>query len=477
MSDVTFAIYYIGSQQALNDKLYFRVPSNVISIEKIFLFDALPPEQRQAGRCSGRSVDMFYAALRDFYMADDLARRLECFWRVLDAQRGLPADFTYGNLCRDRDAWNILVDVYQKWLAGQSFVDYFWTARFLHLPLWQLLMARDRVPRGRMYHSMCTGYAGWLAAAVARERGAGLLLSEHGLYTKERLEEINRVDWIYEPEPLHFDFSTDWRKLKEVWIDSFKFLSDVAYAQASTITTLFEKNARLQIDYGASQEKIQIIANGLPVQAYQGAFERHRMRWGRMPRPAVFGFVGRIVPVKDVKTLIRAAHIAMERYHDIEFLLYGPEEEDPDYVRECREMIEVLGLSRQLRFCGVGAVEKVMPEMDALILTSMSEGLPLVVLEAFAMGVPVIATDVGACRELIYGNSLEDRGCGQAGILTKIASPQDTADAVLELIRHPELFEKMGSAGHRRAELLYDETLMMQQYRQLYEEISKQYET
>ena len=71
------------------------------------------------------------------------------------------------------------------------------------------------------------------------------------------------------------------------------------------------------------------------------------------------------------------------------------------------------------------------------MLTSISEALPLFVLEAFAAGVPVVATDVGCCRELIEGKGSDGDAAGAAGIVTAIASPQETARAVVELLRDP----------------------------------------
>jgi glycosyltransferase involved in cell wall biosynthesis len=106
--------------------------------------------------------------------------------------------------------------------------------------------------------------------------------------------------------------------------------------------------------------------------------------------------------------------------------------------------------------------------LDVCLLTSISEGLPLIILEAFAAGVPCVATDVGACRELIYGRTPEDKALGRAGLLTKICSPLDTADAVLRVIASAENLLTMGRIGRVRAERHYRQTEIIGRYRSFY---------
>ena len=81
------------------------------------------------------------------------------------------------------------------------------------------------------------------------------------------------------------------------------------------------------------------------------------------------------------------------------------------------------------------------------MLTSFSEGQPLVILEAYACGLPVIATDVGACREMIEGRTEEDRGIGPSGIVTRVATPQETAAALVRLARDVRAAAAHGRGG------------------------------
>ena len=104
-----------------------------------------------------------------------------------------------------------------------------------------------------------------------------------------------------------------------------------------------------------------------------------------------------------------------------------------------------------------------------MVLTSISEAQPLVILEAWAAGTPVVSSDVGSCRELIEGGSVEDRDLGLAGKVVAIADPQATSVAILELLRSPQRWEAAQASGLLRVNRYYTEALMLQRYRDLYQ--------
>ena len=104
-----------------------------------------------------------------------------------------------------------------------------------------------------------------------------------------------------------------------------------------------------------------------------------------------------------------------------------------------------------------------------MALTSISEAQPLVMLEAYAAGVPCVATDVGSCRELIEGYSEEDKALGHAGAVVNIADPLATAEECLKLLGNPELWNKAQQAGLARVTSFYTEQLMYDRYREMYQ--------
>ena len=130
------------------------------------------------------------------------------------------------------------------------------------------------------------------------------------IYTKERIAEISQADWIYEPDRFQINFSEGLGKLKQMWINLFLFLGQVAYDQATDIITLYSGNAATEVEFGAEERKISIIPNGIEPTRFNAIYDQHMARWQTSPEKKYVGFIGRVVPIKDVKTLLRAARIA-----------------------------------------------------------------------------------------------------------------------------------------------------------------------
>jgi glycosyltransferase involved in cell wall biosynthesis len=105
-----------------------------------------------------------------------------------------------------------------------------------------------------------------------------------------------------------------------------------------------------------------------------------------------------------------------------------------------------------------------------MVLTSISEALPLVILEANAAGVPCLATDVGACRELIYGDGGADQALGPSGAVVPIADPQATAKESVRLLSDSEIWHSAQQAGLARVHRYYTLENMFGQYRQVYQQ-------
>jgi polysaccharide biosynthesis protein PelF len=253
--------------------------------------------------------------------------------------------------------------------------------------------------------------------------------------------------------------------IRGLWIRFYEQIGRMAYDHASPIVSLYEGNRLRQISDGAEAKKTLVIPNGISVQRYRVALEKRAKEI-----PPVLGLIGRVVPIKDIKTFIRTLRILGNERTDVQGWIVGPEDEDPSYVNECKELVASLGLRDSVKFLGFQNVLEILPQLGLLVLTSISEALPLVILEGFASGVPCLATDVGSCRELIEGRGEEDRGLGAAGSVVFIADAEGTAKAARELLDNQERWRAAQCAGLERVKRYYDDKLMFSSYRNLYQQ-------
>src|SRR5688572_15959064 len=159
LPETRFALFFIGSQKE-EQKMLYQLPPNVVSLSEMYLHDHLSRADLAPGRPPAEMRAGIYQALADFYGDDQLD--LDYFWTLIDRLREAGDSFTFGNLCHDRESWELVQAVYQRYCPDESFIDFFWTARFLHLPLWSLWRAYDQVPHARVYHSISAGYAGMI---------------------------------------------------------------------------------------------------------------------------------------------------------------------------------------------------------------------------------------------------------------------------------------------------------------------------
>jgi len=156
---------------------------------------------------------------------------------------------------------------------------------------------------------------------------------------------------------------------------------------------------------------------------------------------------------------------------EVEALIMGPEDEDPAYAAECRQLAADLGLNGNLRFTGRVRLEDYLPHIDAIALTSISEAQPLTVLEAGAAGIPSVVTDVGACQELILGRADEEPNLGPGGAVTPVASPTATAAALGRMVRDPDWRNRCGEAMRERVSRYYNKHVIDRIYGDLYRDL------
>jgi glycosyltransferase involved in cell wall biosynthesis len=456
--ELTFAICFLGSRKEDYGDVQYILPENVVHLESHYLHDkgSNPPVSECPGNEEAFAV---VRALHDEYREKKIDLERQYLGQIVGFER----EGQYGEreFLYSRESWDYITELYRKNCTDPSLIDYFWTVRTMHSPLWRLMGIADNFVPCRAYHTICTGYAGFLGALLKKSTGKPLLLSEHGIYTKERKIDLFQAEWITDTRGELEKGTSEVAYFRELWVRFFEALGWECYDSADRIISLYEANRQRQLSDGAREEKTLCIPNGIDLPHLD-------MLRAQRPKdiPLVVCLIGRVVPIKDVKTFIRAMRTVVNAMPGVQAWVAGPEEEDQAYAQECHSLAE--GLGDSVRFLGFQKIDDILPRVGLLALSSISEALPLVILEGFAAGVPCVATDVGSCRQLIEGGDAQDKALGKAGAIVGIANPEALAEAIITLLADPARWRAAQQAGLKRVGRYYTQEHMFAQYREVY---------
>lgn len=462
--EFTFSLIFIGGDRKHYNETKYPRPSNVVHLEIHYIMDSQPvgkPRKKKGDSVVFDRVKDLHENLRSIRGSD-----LKLLMEDLVKELGRPSSLDLESFLHSEKAWSHICDSFMTYCTEPSFINYFWTVRIMHTPVFRLAAVTDAIPEIKAIHSISTGYAGFLSALLKHKRGLPFILTEHGIYTKERKIDLAQADWIEDPrEAFGSSLDADVSYIRRLWIRFFEGIGRVTYDAADTIISLYEGNRLRQIQDGAESDRTCVIPNGIDLERFK------QVRASREEGvPPILALIGRVVPIKDIKTFIRAMRTICSRLPEAEGWIVGPEDEDREYVAECRALVRNLGLQDKVKFLGFQKVEDIFKKIGLLVLTSISESLPLVILEGYASGVPAIATDVGSCRELIEGGREEDKMLGVAGAVVPIASPEATAQSALALLQDDSAWYDAQQSGIKRVEAYYTQKDMFANYLSVYKE-------
>ncbi|MBK4738227.1 GT4 family glycosyltransferase PelF [Noviherbaspirillum pedocola] len=468
--EIRFGICFLGSRRSDYAGARYALPDNVVHFEDHYLHEpegaGKKPKPMRGSAEAFALVERVHQTLRAAPHAGSApAAALAELMPLLAPGQPLEKDA----FLRSAESWDYVTRQYRQHCTDPSFVDYFWTVRIMHAPVWLLSrIARELIP-ARCYHTVSTGYAGFLGAMLKMATGRPLLLSEHGIYTKERKIDLFQSEWIADNRGVFEKDASQLSYFRDLWIRFFEALGAACYDASDRIISLYEANRQRQIRDGARQARTQSVPNGIDLPRLSAL--RAQRTEAVSGVPPVLCLIGRVVPIKDVKTFIRAMRTVVSLMPEAEGWIAGPADEDPAYAEECLALAENLGLKDRVRFLGFQKIDALLPKVGLVVLSSISEALPLVLLEGFAAGVPAIATDVGCCRDLVEGGDEADRALGAAGAVVGIAEPQALAEAAVALLRDPARWHAAQAAGIARVERYYTQERMFSSYRSLYDDL------
>jgi len=467
-----FGAVFLGSRRSDYGEPRFALPPNLLHLECHFLHENLEAGGDRPDALDGDAAA--YARVRELHEGFRREVRgtdaLESLLGELTPLLGADGPLSERSFLHSREAWRMVTESYTERCSDPSFIDYFWSVRIMHAPLWALARIARSAPRARMLHTVSTGYAGFLGVLLHHAQGRPLLLSEHGIYTKERKIDLFQASWIRDNRGVLEKTSAQLAYFRELWIRFFEALGRSCYASATHIVSLYEANRQRQIADGASAERTVCIANGIDVARFAPARTTRQHDAADRP-PPVACLIGRVVPIKDVRTFLHSIRSVIARLPQAQGWIAGPTEEDPEYFDKCRMTVASLGLEDHVRFLGHQEIEALLPRIGLVVLSSISEALPLSILEGFAGGVPCVCTDVGSCRQLVYGLGEDDQALGAAGAIVRIADPQALGEAIVDLLESPARWRAAQAAACARVERDYTRERMFARYAQLYDSL------
>jgi glycosyltransferase involved in cell wall biosynthesis len=201
--------------------------------------------------------------------------------------------------------------------------------------------------------------------------------------------------------------------------------------------------------------KLVLLGNGIDLTRFDpGRFDADAVRKARLefgaagPSDVVVGTVGRLVAEKGYHELFAAAESLRRDAPDIRVAVIGFDEPDKadsltadDVARATADGVRFLGARHDVDWLYTG--------MDVFVLASHREGFPRAAMEAAAMGIPIVATDIRGCRQVVEH--------GVTGLLVPARNPVALAEAIGRLAADPPLRAAMGDAGRQRAARLFDQ--------------------
>jgi glycosyltransferase involved in cell wall biosynthesis len=299
-----------------------------------------------------------------------------------------------------------------------------------------------RISTGGVAHAVSSGLATLPALAAQHLEGVPFLLTEHGIYLRER----------------YLGYRTEAQRwpVKALMLGFYRELNTLGYRKADLITPCNQYNRRWEERGGAPADRIRTVYNGVDPALFPEA--------GPEPGTPTLSWCGRVDPIKDLETLIRAYAICRAELPALRLRLFGPVPAgNEDYLTRLEKLAAELGVADGVSFEGrISDVPSAYAAGSVVMLSSISEGFPFSLIEAMSCGRATVSTDVGGVREAV----------GDTGIVVPPREPAVMAAAVSELLRDGA---RRAELGRRARQRVIDEFTLHRSvdgFRQIYRELA-----
>lgn len=216
--------------------------------------------------------------------------------------------------------------------------------------------------------------------------------------------------------------------------------------------------------YLGDHKKISMINNGINVERFQKKYDKSNIysELNIKPGSIILGTIGRLAPEKGHNILLRAASAVVKKFQNVKILIIG----DGTLNEELEKLSTDLDFNDEIFFTGIRSdIPQLLNIIDIFILPSLSEGLPMALLEAMASKKPIIASRVGKIPEI-----LED---GVSGILVEPGSISELVNAMKSLISNEKKRITLAEKAYRDVRQKFSSTKMASEYIQLYDRIKE----
>ncbi|MFE2927789.1 GT4 family glycosyltransferase PelF [Streptomyces goshikiensis] len=301
-----------------------------------------------------------------------------------------------------------------------------------------------RIPPDCVAHAVSSGLATLPALAAKYLDGVPFLLTEHGIYLRERYLGYRTAEQRWPVKALMLGF--------------YRELNSEGYRQADLITPCNQYNRRWEERGGADSERIRTVYNGVDPHVFPEA--------GPEPEVPTLSWCGRVDPIKDLETLIRAYAFMREELPALRLRLFGPVPAGcEDYRTGLEKLAAALGVADGITY--EGRIDKVADAYAAgsvVMLSSISEGFPFSIIEAMSCGRTTVSTDVGGVREAV----------GDTGLVVPPREPETMARATLALLRDDARRAELGRRSRERVVEKFTLHRSVDGFRHIYRELAGQ---
>jgi glycosyltransferase involved in cell wall biosynthesis/peptidoglycan/xylan/chitin deacetylase (PgdA/CDA1 family) len=233
------------------------------------------------------------------------------------------------------------------------------------------------------------------------------------------------------------------------WRDRLKFR--LAAPAFHSVVAVSGRTEQILAEHAGHHRGLLTIRNGIDIDRF------HRRTAAAAGGGMVIGTVARLAPEKGLDRLVHAFGQLRTRHPALRLIIAG----DGPERSKLQSLARSLGLESAIEFSGqVDDVERVLDRLDVFALPSLTEGIPLALLEAMAARLPVVATAVGGVPEVIVS--------GESGVLVPAENPLELQRALHDLIDNPHLRARLGAGAERRVRDLFSLEAMASRYRALY---------